>query len=142
MEAIDAGKLPPSSLRDVVFLQRQRRWLPNERGFRRLGTKARSTARRFRTQNLAALEAITPEDLAKSDKLEWLYMIKNGLVYQIKSYEEAKALIDGEPITIHKGPAPKPQVSKTQPTSAEPAPAPTPAQQPAASPEPAESASP
>lgn len=134
LEAIDAGKLPPSSLRDVVFLQRQRRWLPNERGFRRLGNKARSTARRFRTQNLAALEAITPEDLAQSDKLEWLYMIKNGLVYQVKSYDEAKALIDGGPVTIHKGPAPKPPAPKAEQTSAGTvsAPTPTPAEPPAA----------
>ena len=95
IEAIKAGQLPPSALREVVFLQRQRRWLPNENGWKRLdGAKARETAVQFRRQNLAALESITPEDLARSDKLEWLYVIKNSMVYKVTSYEQAQALID------------------------------------------------
>ena len=109
IEAIKAGTLPPSALREVVFLQQQRRWLPNENGWKRLDRdKAQDTAVQFRRQNLAALESITPEDLARSDKLEWLYVIKNSLVYQVKSYDEAKQLIEGEQIAIHTEPAPKP----------------------------------
>lgn len=149
LEAIDAGKLPPRSLRDVVFLQRQRRWLPNENGFKRLGNKAKDTARQFRRQNLAALEAITPEDLARSEKLEWLYMVKEGMVYQVKSYEEAKALIDGTPIPIHDEPAPKPPgdaptaatsppaAAPTEPAPAEPAATPAPTTEGTATPPPA-----
>ncbi len=35
---------------------------------------------------------MTPEDLATSDKLEWLYFIKDGLVYKVSSYDEVKKL--------------------------------------------------
>ncbi len=101
LEQIDAGKLPPKALREVVFLQRQRRWLPNENGWRRLDrTKARDTARQFRRQNLAALESITPEDLARSDKLEWLYVIKDSKVFKVTSYDQAKALIDDVAVPV------------------------------------------
>lgn len=101
IEAIKAGQLPPRALRDVVFLQRQSRWLPNENGWKRLDkTKARDTAVQFRQQNLAALESITPEDLARSDKLEWLYVIKNNLVFKVNSYDQAKALIDDVAVPV------------------------------------------
>lgn len=101
IEQIKAGKLPPNKLREVVFLQRQRRWLPNENGWRRLDRqKARDTAVQFRKQNLAALESITPEDLARSDKLEWLYVIKDSQVYKVASYEQAKALIDDVAVPV------------------------------------------
>ena len=101
IEAIKAGQLPPSALRDVVFLQRQRRWLPNENGWKRLDrAKARDTAVQFRQQNLAALESITPEDLARSEKLEWLYVIKNNLVFKVNSYDQAKALIDDVSVPV------------------------------------------
>jgi hypothetical protein len=95
IEQIKAGKLPPSALREVVFLQRQRRWLPTDSGWKRLDRrKARDTAVQFRQQNLAALESITPEDLARSDKLEWLYVIKNSMVFKVTDYDQAKQLID------------------------------------------------
>lgn len=101
IESIKAGRLPPSALRDVVFLQRQRRWLPNENGWKRLDTaKARDTAVQFRQQNLAALESITPEDLARSDKLEWLYVIKSNMVYKVNSYDQAKALIEDVAVPV------------------------------------------
>jgi hypothetical protein len=136
LEQIDAGKLPPKALREVVFLQRQRRWLPNENGWRRLDrTKARDTARQFRRQNLAALESITPEDLARSDKLEWLYVIKDSKVYKITSYDQAKALIDNVAVpvqdiiptpdkppaeTVPPPPPPTAQVDDTAPPAAAP----------------------
>ncbi|MDO9384700.1 MAG: hypothetical protein Q7T86_17775 [Hyphomicrobiaceae bacterium] len=101
IEGIKAGRLPPRALRDVVFLQRQRRWLPNENGWKRLDrAKARDTAVQFRQQNLAALESITPEDLARSEKLEWLYVIKNNMVYKVTSYDQAKALIEDVAVPV------------------------------------------
>jgi len=36
------------------------------------------------------LESITPNDLATSDKLEWLYFIKDGLVYKVSSFAEVE----------------------------------------------------
>ena len=46
----------------------------------------------FRKQNYDALQWVTPEDLAASDKLEWLYFIKDGLVYKVSTYDEVKKL--------------------------------------------------
>lgn len=135
LEAIKAGTLPPSALRDVVFRQRQRRWLPNENGFKRLGREGRNTAVRFRQQNLAALESVTPEDLAQSDKLEWLYLIRDKQVFKVASYDEAKALIEGPPPPPIAAPVvtpAAPEVPAVEPV----APAPQAAQEPAAAPEP------
>jgi len=39
------------------------------------------------------LFSVTPEDLAQSDKLEWEYFIKNGLVYKVSSYADVMKLI-------------------------------------------------
>lgn len=123
LEQIKAGNLPPNRLREVVFLQRQRRWLPNENGWKRLDRqKARDTAVQFRLQNLAALESITPEDLARSDKLEWLYVIKNSQVYKVTSYDQAKALIDDIAVPVQSTiPTPEKPPADTVP----PPPAPT-----------------
>ena len=38
------------------------------------------------------LEAITPDDLAQSDRLEWLYFIRNGKVHKVGSYSEVRTL--------------------------------------------------
>jgi hypothetical protein len=37
---------------------------------------------------------VTPEDLAASEKLEWLYFIKNGQVYKVASYDDVRKLIE------------------------------------------------
>jgi hypothetical protein len=42
-----------------------------------------------------ALLAVTPDDIAASEKLEWLYVIKNGKVKVPKNREEAIAIISG-----------------------------------------------
>jgi hypothetical protein len=39
--------------------------------------------------------AITPEDIAKTARLQWLYAITRGRVYRVTTYEEAKAVISG-----------------------------------------------
>lgn len=41
------------------------------------------------------LLTVTPEDIALTDKLTWLYAIKAGRVHRIASYDEAKAIISG-----------------------------------------------
>ena len=37
----------------------------------------------------------TPEDLARSDKLTWKYVIRRGWVYEAASYDEAQKIISG-----------------------------------------------
>ena len=43
------------------------------------------------------LLAITPEDIAQSNKLEWVYVIRGGWVHEVQSYAEARKFISGGP---------------------------------------------
>ncbi|MCH9764874.1 MAG: hypothetical protein K0U34_02625, partial [Alphaproteobacteria bacterium] len=83
------------TLNEVVFQPGSEKWLPPKRGWRRLGKFAVQSAKLFRSQNAAALEAVTPHDLATSDKLDWLYLIHNGKVHKVSSLKDVMALIDG-----------------------------------------------
>jgi hypothetical protein len=47
----------------------------------------------FRAQLSNELEAVTPEAIATSDKLEWLYFIRSGKVHKVSSYDEVKKLM-------------------------------------------------
>ena len=55
---------------------------------------SKTTAVLFRKQNFDALQSVTPENLAASDKLEWLYFIKNGMVYKVDTYDDVRKLIE------------------------------------------------
>jgi hypothetical protein len=69
--------------------------LPEKDDWQYLSPQAsKTTADLFRNQNFEVLESVTPEDLAKSDKLKWLYMIKNGLVYKAESYDDVRKVIE------------------------------------------------
>jgi hypothetical protein len=94
LEYIKAGQLPPAALNDVVFEPVAATRLPEKDDWGYLDPESsKTTAVLFRKQNFDALESVTPEDLAASDKLEWLYFIKNGLVYKVGSYDEARKLM-------------------------------------------------
>lgn len=95
IEYISRGILPPAALNEVVFLPEAEKWLPDARGWQRLGKFAPQSASLFRKQNAAALEAVTPHDLAVSDKLEWLYLIRNGVVHKVTSLDDVMRLIEG-----------------------------------------------
>ncbi|MBU2580190.1 MAG: hypothetical protein KJ622_00535 [Alphaproteobacteria bacterium] len=43
------------------------------------------------------LEAITPEDIAASPQLEWVYVIRDGMVHPVHSNEQAQELLAWEP---------------------------------------------
>ena len=95
IEYIKAGQLPPTALNDVVFEKEAATRLPEREDWSYLDPEAsKTTAVLFRKQNFDALEAVTPEDLASSDKLEWLYFIKNGMVYKVSSYADVRKLIE------------------------------------------------
>ncbi|HKZ97670.1 MAG TPA: YiiX/YebB-like N1pC/P60 family cysteine hydrolase [Hyphomicrobiaceae bacterium] len=96
LESIKRGELAPAALNEVVFQERTRKWLPDSNGWRQLGGEAAESAALFRLQNLAALESVTPDDLAKSDKLEWLYLIRGDKVHKVGSYEEVVRLVQAE----------------------------------------------
>ena len=93
LEYIKAGQLPPSTINDVVFEPEAASRLPDKADWGYLDPESsKTTAVLFRKQNYEALQWVTPEDLATSDKLEWLYFIKDGLVYKVSSYDEVKKL--------------------------------------------------
>jgi hypothetical protein len=39
------------------------------------------------------LLAVTPEDIAETDRLDWVFVIRNGWAYRVSSYAEAKKII-------------------------------------------------
>ncbi len=94
LEYIKSDRLPPSALKEVVFQSVAATRLPDEDDWQYLdGESSKTTAVLFRNQNFDVLESVTPEDLATSKKLEWLYMIKNGLVYKADSYDDVRKQI-------------------------------------------------
>jgi hypothetical protein len=94
LEYVKAGKLPPAALNDVVFEPVVATRLPEKGDWGYLDPESsKTTAVLFRKQNFDALQSVTPEDLASSDKLEWLYFIKDGLVYKVSSYDDVHKLI-------------------------------------------------
>lgn len=96
LEYIKAGQLPPSALNEVVFEREAATRLPDREDWGYLDAEtSKSTAVLFRKQNFDALQSVTPEDLAVSNKLDWLYFIKNGVVYKVGSYADVRKLIDG-----------------------------------------------
>jgi hypothetical protein len=93
IEYIKSGQLPPSAINEVVFEPEAATRLPQKEDWGYLDPESsKSTAVLFRKQNFEALQSVTPEDLAASDKLEWLYFIKNGLVYKVSTYDQVRKL--------------------------------------------------
>ena len=95
IEYIKAGTLPPTALNEVVFEPVAATRLPEREDWSYLDAESsKTTAVLFRKQNFDALQSVTPEDLAASEKLEWLYFIKNGQVYKVASYDDVRKLIE------------------------------------------------
>ena len=95
IEYIKAGQLPASALNEVVFEPEAATRLPAQEDWGYLDDEtSKTTAVLFRKQNFDALQSVTPENLAASDKLEWLYFIKNGMVYKVASYDDVRKLIE------------------------------------------------
>jgi hypothetical protein len=98
MEYIKSGQLPGSVLNQVVFHKEALSRLPEtEEDWSYLTPEdAKAVAVTFYNQQNLAINSVTPEDLAASDKLDWLYFIKSGLVYKVSSYDEVRKLIGND----------------------------------------------
>ena len=94
VEAIEREGLSPEVLRDVVFSKSAESRLPEPGSWKYLGDEAKGTAVDFQYVLNDELYAITPEDLAQTEKLEWLYLIKGGSVYKVTSYADVKKLVN------------------------------------------------
>jgi len=95
MEYIKADELPGSVLSQVVFDKQASAYLPQtEEDWSYVEPEqAKSMAVLFYKQQHLRFNSVTPEHLADSDKLEWLYFIKDGMVYKVSSYDEVSKLI-------------------------------------------------
>jgi hypothetical protein len=93
IESIQRGELSPEVLRDVVFSKSAASRLPAPGDWKYLGADAKDTAVNFQDILNDELYAITPEDLAQTEKLEWLYLIKDGQVHKVSSYAEVLKLV-------------------------------------------------
>ncbi|MEQ1716846.1 MAG: hypothetical protein ABL907_12805 [Hyphomicrobium sp.] len=93
VEAIKRGELSPEVLREVVFHKGAESRLPPPGTWKYLGEDAKDTAINFREVLSDELFSVTPEDLAQSDKLEWQFFVKDGLVYKVSSYADVMKLI-------------------------------------------------
>lgn len=94
VEAIRDNQISPEALRDVVFTRSAERYLPERGTWADLGDDQKQTAQIFRDLLNDELYAVTPEDLAQTEKLDWLYLIKGNRVYKISSYEDVRRLTD------------------------------------------------
>jgi hypothetical protein len=95
MEYIKTDQLPGSVLSQVVFDKDASAYLPqtDEDWSYVDAEQAKSMAVLFYKQQHLNFNSVTPENIAASDKLEWLYFIKDGLVYKVSSYAEVRKLI-------------------------------------------------
>lgn len=93
IEGIKRGELSPEVLRDVVFSKSAESRLPKPGDWKYLGEDAKDTAISFQDILNDELYAITPEDLAQTEKLEWLYLIKDGAVHKVSSYADVMKLV-------------------------------------------------
>lgn len=90
---IEGGQMPPVAITDVIFHKDAASRLPEPQNWELFTPEqAKETAIQFGQQLAYELESVTPEDIARSDKLEWLYFIRAGMVHKVSSYDEVKRL--------------------------------------------------
>ncbi len=94
-EYVMQRQLPPWALNAVVFHPEAASRLPPPEAWADAPPELiDDVVPQFRVQLATELEAVTPEDIASTDKLEWLYFIRAGKVHKVSSYEEVKKLIE------------------------------------------------
>jgi hypothetical protein len=91
LELIREGQLPPGTIKDVVFHKVAESRLPEAEDWSYFDDEtAKTVATIFRDQHTVELESVTPDDLARSEKLDWLYYIEGGLVHKVSTYDEVR----------------------------------------------------
>ncbi len=95
-ELVAAGYLPPECISEVTFQNEISRFLPLEWGVF-TPQEQHEMMWDFVSGFREELEAITPEDLAISPRLDWVYIIRGGEVYAVNSEAEARELLNWRP---------------------------------------------
>jgi len=89
-------RLPPEFLSDIVFREDLRAFLPAD--WNEFSAEEQSEIMwEFATGFADLLEAVTPEDLASSPHLDWVYVIKRGMVYPATSDDHVRELLTWKP---------------------------------------------
>ncbi|MFN3869604.1 MAG: hypothetical protein ACK4MF_11130, partial [Hyphomicrobiaceae bacterium] len=96
LDMADQKRLPAEFLSDVVFRDDLAQFLPKDWS-EFTAAEQHDIMWEFSTGFADLLEAVTPEDLAASPKLEWVYVIKRGLVYPVSSDAEVRELLTWKP---------------------------------------------
>ena len=89
-------RLPPEFLSDIVFREDLRAFLPSD--WNEFSAEEQGEIMwEFATGFADLLEAVTPEDLASSPHLDWVYVIKRGMVYPATSDDHVRELLTWKP---------------------------------------------
>jgi hypothetical protein len=96
-ERVKAGTLPPTALAEVIFDDDLAATLKNTDWSKHAPEARREIVYDYVTSFEDVLEAVTPEDLAHSKQLDWVYVIRDGLVYPVMSDASAGKLLDWDP---------------------------------------------
>ncbi len=95
-DLIKAGHLEPRTLADVIFIEECAKVLPAD--WSKLAEAEQvDMVDQFKSAFEDELESITPEHLALSPRLDWLFVIKDCLVYPAASQEHALKLLRWRP---------------------------------------------
>lgn len=96
-EFIQKRQLPPWSLSEVVFSPSAGQWLISRQRWEQMKQELKPADYEALIDNhipqaritlTSELEAITPEELSRSEKLDWQFVIQNGWVWRIHSRED------------------------------------------------------
>ncbi|MGD9783926.1 MAG: hypothetical protein AB7E80_10205 [Hyphomicrobiaceae bacterium] len=89
-------RLPPSFLSDIVFREDLRQFLPEDWD-QFTDAEQDEIMWEFVTGFWDLMEATTPEDLASSPQLQWVYVIRRGMVHPVHSDAQVKELLSWKP---------------------------------------------
>jgi hypothetical protein len=96
-EMVKQGKLPPTALAEIIFDDDLASTLTKTDWSKHTPEAQREIIYDYVTEFEDVLEAVTPEDLAHSKQLDWVYVIVDGKVYPVVSDVDASKLLDWEP---------------------------------------------
>ena len=91
-ELVAAGKLPRETLKQVVYTPAGIGALPDNLDALS-ADEFKKVLDAFQEDIQDLLESVTPQDLAKSEQLNWLYVLRDGVAYRVREAKEAQKLL-------------------------------------------------
>lgn len=96
MDLAGEKRLPPQFLSDIVFREDLKTFLPED-WEQFTDAEQEEILYDFVVGFSDLMEATTPEDLAASSQLEWVYVVRRGLVYPVQSDAQVRELLAWKP---------------------------------------------